>query len=297
MRVKKLNEMLTKALNEETICYYGMPYLDLPTGIINLFYNGTIDIEKIYYMDVVREWFDSVDDKEFDDIFFGLMVDYTPEDEVQLSRREKEIKILEQSLYAAYEDSERKPDYKEEDYTDRVDDNFDISLFEYGIVRNPKDNSVIFGEKPNGDTGLYEDYSFATISYEDVKKAIEEMKDDFFDFIDTPKEDLLKEIEPEHLAYYIMCMNQYNGKFHESIKSKKSGKKSLKENITALQDFCKTDGKIIGRKQLTDKLFNLYYSEGIDGLKNTVLPFTKGFIEYVDFDKMAQDILKIVKNY
>lgn len=229
MDIKQLNEMLILALNEETLGYFGMPLFDLPTGVINAFCRGSIDIEKIYYRDDVRAWFDELDDEKLNDIFFSVFTDYTPEDEKQLSRREKELKLLEQNLHFAYEDSERNPDYKEEDYTDRVDANFDISLFEYGIVRNPKDNSVIFGESPNGDTGLYEDYSFGTISYEDVKDAIEEMEDGFFEFIDTPKEELLKEITPNYLAYYIMSMNHYNGKFHESIAFKKTNKKVIKE--------------------------------------------------------------------
>ena len=66
--------------------------------------------------------------------------------------------------------------------------------------------------------------------------------------------------------------------------------------ISFLRDFCKNDGKILGIKQLADKLFNLFYSEGIDGLKNHILPYTKAFYEYIDFTEMARDLCKVLKD-
>ena len=102
-------------------------------------------------------------------------------------------------------------DINEDEFTDRVDADFDISLYDYGVVRNPKNDMTLIGRKP-GDDGSYTDYTVMYISFDDVKDVIENtMEDGFFDYIGETKEEVLSNLDNDTLAIYIQSINSYNG--------------------------------------------------------------------------------------
>jgi hypothetical protein len=105
----------------------------------------------------------------------------------------------------------------EDTHTDRMDVDFDISLHEYGIVRNPINNDTVFclnptNEFPEDDQHPHE-YSNFNISIEDVEEALEEAEDQFFSFIGSDRKTEMKELSNNSLAFTIRSLNQYNGYF------------------------------------------------------------------------------------
>ena len=93
-------------------------------------------------------------------------------------------------------------------FTDRIDASIDISLIEYGVIRNPETNETIF----------YQEYDQTirkrSITIDDVITALNEAEPGFFDFIGTTKDDCITDIQTyKHIAYYIFSLNQYNGYF------------------------------------------------------------------------------------
>ena len=99
---------------------------------------------------------------------------------------------------------------EEKGYKDRVDVSMDISLFEYGIIRNPKTERVIY----------YHDsvkrYDWTSISVSDVKEALEEVGEGFYSFIGSNKEDEMKNLDNDNLTTIIMSLNQYSGYFNDT---------------------------------------------------------------------------------
>ena len=92
----------------------------------------------------------------------------------------------------------------------KVDVNFDISLYEYGVVRNPENDMTLIGKTPN-DSGEYTDYTVMYISLDDVKDVLADMEDSFFEYIDSSKETMLANLTNDNLATTIMDINHYNG--------------------------------------------------------------------------------------
>ena len=102
-------------------------------------------------------------------------------------------------------------DLNEDEFTDRVDVSFDISLYDYGVVRNPQNDMTLIGTTPN-DEGGYSDYTVMYISLDDVKDVLENNVDDgFFSFIDANKEEYTNSLQNDNLATAIMDINHYNG--------------------------------------------------------------------------------------
>lgn len=137
--------------------------------------------------------------------------------------------------------NEADDDINEEEFTDRVDANFDISLYEYGVVRNPKNDMTLIGRKPT-DEGVYSDYAIMYISLEDVREVLEDMDDSFYRTIDADKETVLANLDNEHLAIHIMDINMENGwwsdqaYYMESAKTSNKGKK-LNENKDSIENI------------------------------------------------------------
>ena len=100
-------------------------------------------------------------------------------------------------------------------FTDGVDVSPEISLLEYGILRNPATNKVVFCVHLSD-----ENYHFdtSTISYEDILEALEGISDKFYDMLGVSVEEykgwLTK--SPKHLSSLINDINMYNGYFTES---------------------------------------------------------------------------------
>ena len=110
-------------------------------------------------------------------------------------------------------------------YTDKVDTGTDISLFEYGIIRNPKTHDTIFGYSDNGE--ICNRFDSFPVSLEDVIAALERAEYGFYSFIDQSKEEVLKGLSNEYLSDIIRSLNSYNGWFYPECYWKESPKELL----------------------------------------------------------------------
>jgi hypothetical protein len=107
-------------------------------------------------------------------------------------------------------------------FTDRIDYNTKISLYEYKIIRNPKTDKCVIC------TNTYElDTSFGDmmddspkpkvrveyISFDDVHEALEDVDDGYFDFIGSTRKKELELLDNDYLTQHIFSINQYDGYF------------------------------------------------------------------------------------
>ena len=109
----------------------------------------------------------------------------------------------------------------EKQLTDRVDVTFEISLYEYGIARDPSDGYVVY-TYPKQETSLDSDdpkdfhWDYTIVSLEDVIEALLEIEDGYFDFVGMTKVEILASLDNKFLAHEISSINQYNGYFQQS---------------------------------------------------------------------------------
>lgn len=117
---------------------------------------------------------------------------------------------------------------KEKGYTDRVDATYEISLYEYGFVRNPDTNDVIVCLNPSDD---YEQSIGAelsdpenapqlvhtTITLEEVREYLNEIAGGFWSFIGADKEKYLQGLDNSYLADAIFSVNQWDGTFFQGL--------------------------------------------------------------------------------
>jgi len=98
-------------------------------------------------------------------------------------------------------------------YTDRIDVNTQISLYEYGIIRNPVNGKTIICKNyfmEHTKEHKPEIYSIF-ITFEEVKEVLEfEMKEGFFDYIGENKETVLKNLDNNYLTIYLFSIWQWN---------------------------------------------------------------------------------------
>jgi hypothetical protein len=108
-----------------------------------------------------------------------------------------------------------------EEYSDRVDVDFDTALLEYGFARNPKTDHVLIS-RPRLDTPSdseeYSDYNFdwTEISREDVLEALEDMEPGFWSFIGQDNYNP-QEVTNDFLANWISSIDSYDGRFFETF--------------------------------------------------------------------------------
>jgi hypothetical protein len=110
-------------------------------------------------------------------------------------------------------------------YTDRVDVNWEISLYEYGLIRNPRTNKTIYClntydlDASWGKDLKTEPHLVSTfISLQDVKEALENLDNGFFSFIGETKENVISNITNEYLTSYIQSIDAYNGSFIDTLR-------------------------------------------------------------------------------
>lgn len=101
-------------------------------------------------------------------------------------------------------------------YSDRTDVSFEISLFEQGMVRNPKTNDVIFCMNPmdQGDEDYIYSLTWSSIELSDVQDCLNEISDSFFDFIGSDRETELNNLSNDYLTGIVSSINSYNGHFN-----------------------------------------------------------------------------------
>ena len=104
-------------------------------------------------------------------------------------------------------------------YTDRVDVTMEISLFEYGIIRNPKDDSCIFcnffcNEEPDDDHEIQLNHTWVSLA--NVKDyLIDESSKGFFSYIGSDLKTELERLDNNNLAHIICSINAYDGWFNQ----------------------------------------------------------------------------------
>jgi len=105
-------------------------------------------------------------------------------------------------------------DYDE--YEDRIDVTIEISLIEYGIIRNPEDGECLFykdNPEPDDDDRI-QLYKY-DVTIEDVQEYLEnDAEDGFFRFIGSDRNKEIENLDNENLAPIIHSINQWDGWFN-----------------------------------------------------------------------------------
>ncbi|MCK5615786.1 hypothetical protein KAR91_78710 [Candidatus Pacearchaeota archaeon] len=101
-------------------------------------------------------------------------------------------------------------------FSDMSDASAEISFMDYGMLRNPKTNQVIYCMPVDADyKEIMLDWSI--ISIEDVKEYLkEDATDSFYSFVGSTKEQELKGLDNNYLSSIIQAINQYDGNFQQS---------------------------------------------------------------------------------
>lgn len=106
-----------------------------------------------------------------------------------------------------------------ESYDDRIDVNPEISLFEYGLLRQSKTGKTLFwySDELSKQTKIEKSGYIVIkhISEEEVRTAITDTEENAFKFFGSSKEVLLEELSkhPNLLAHIINDFNSWNGYF------------------------------------------------------------------------------------
>ena len=100
-------------------------------------------------------------------------------------------------------------------FTDGVDVSFEISLFEYGIIRNPKTCETVFCHNRHLDPETLKDADLdcQIITIEEVKSILEEQTEGFFSFIGSDKETEINSLDNNYLSGIISSIDSYDGSF------------------------------------------------------------------------------------
>ena len=99
-------------------------------------------------------------------------------------------------------------------YSDRVDATTVISLFEYGLIRNPDTDKVIFCINPSDnehDRNNPPRITTTFITLDEVKDVLKEIDDRYFDFIGSTRLTELYNLDNNHLSHHIQSINMWDG--------------------------------------------------------------------------------------
>jgi len=100
-------------------------------------------------------------------------------------------------------------------YTDTVDVSPEISLGDYGLMRNPRTGRVQYA-LPCDDRQTTFALDWTIVDLDDAKEFLADAPDDFFSFVGTSKEDYTANLDEQYLAGLIQDANMYNGYFRQS---------------------------------------------------------------------------------
>ncbi len=102
-------------------------------------------------------------------------------------------------------------------FTDKIDVNEKISLYEYGFIRNPMTGKTVIcsnladhlynGAKPK--------VRIQYISFDDVYEYLEDENDSFYEYLSNSKEQVLRELDNDNLVPLIYALNQYGGVYEQ----------------------------------------------------------------------------------
>ena len=107
---------------------------------------------------------------------------------------------------------------KTDKFSDKMDVTTTISLYEYGLIRNPVTDKVIYCINPSSDEHTKDNppiIKTTFITFDDVKETLEAMHESygFFNYVGICKDAYIEGLNPEHLTSDIMSINQYDGSF------------------------------------------------------------------------------------
>ena len=123
-------------------------------------------------------------------------------------------------------------------YTDHVDASPDVSLLDYGMLRNPDNNHCIFYQQRSGKHGLFE---WTNIDVDDVKWQLKNYcEKPFFESHDMNLEDYLEDFGPRYLALPIDDINGYYGILYPS---------PLSDWDTTIDDIVEPDSDTVKLKE------------------------------------------------
>jgi hypothetical protein len=109
---------------------------------------------------------------------------------------------------------------RKEKFSDRTDASYTVSLYEYGLIRNPKTDKVLYCLNTVDDAGdikVKPIIKTMQISFEEVKECLADMPDCFFDFIGSDRQTEVAKLTNEYLSHTIISADQYNGYFIEGL--------------------------------------------------------------------------------
>jgi len=101
----------------------------------------------------------------------------------------------------------------EKRFDDRTDATLEISLLEYGILRDSKTGYTIFAHPKawKEDSEDYRDYIYdwTEIDIEQVKEILNDISEGFFSFVGIEKAEYLKMLDNNYLASVIQDIKSY----------------------------------------------------------------------------------------
>ena len=103
---------------------------------------------------------------------------------------------------------------KKSRFTDMMDATMTISLFEYGIIRNPETGKTIVCMNPCDDVHTMDNKPIIKtthIYFDEVREYLEEVSGGYFDFIGSTRKAELKNLDNDYLALTIFSLNQWDG--------------------------------------------------------------------------------------
>lgn len=109
---------------------------------------------------------------------------------------------------------------RQEKFSDRMDASYQISLYEYGLIRNPKTDKVIYCLNVVDDVGCMKIKPIIKtmqISFEEVQECLADMPDCYFQFIGSDRQTEVAKLDNEYLTHIISSADQYNGYFIEGL--------------------------------------------------------------------------------
>ena len=96
-------------------------------------------------------------------------------------------------------------------YQDRLDVDFDTTLFEYGILRNSTTGKTLIGKTYS--EGSYTSFVIRNITIELVKEILNNIEEGFFHYIGEDRAEAISNLDDKHLAHAIFSINAYDGTF------------------------------------------------------------------------------------
>lgn len=101
-----------------------------------------------------------------------------------------------------------------ESFTDRSDCSAEISLFEQGMIRNTETGLTLLCI-PDYDDDDNSIINYTYIELSEIKEALEEIEEGFFDFIGSTRQAEIDRLNNDYLVGIAESINAYNGLYSD----------------------------------------------------------------------------------